>query len=350
MSEFLKHVLKNKVPDSTEVEIHFFEYCNLSCAFCGQDHKSKIGMNTISEKSLQVIEFIKKSGIKSHIINSMGGELFNDLVPDEIFGEYLKFYDIINTWCVKNGHTVRFNWVTNLIFEKSDRVLYLLNKMKEIGNNAYISTSYDFSGRGLTNPKIDNYKKNLEKFGNMITVIGFVLTKPAIRKILNDEDDYFTNHLYKKYTLYFDYYVPELSAKKLMPSEQEMLDCMMYVAKNYPNVYPIKDLIDNEKNKMTCYSMNKVTILPTGKEVTCRYMNYKKGEFLNEVDYSSNSNIIEAHLERNKCLGCKWFDRCQFRCFVQADWAELERTKECLFREFFNRMDADKLLKYGFNN
>ena len=45
--EFLNQILKDKVTDAAEVEIHFFEYCNLACAFCGQDHDSQVGMNTI---------------------------------------------------------------------------------------------------------------------------------------------------------------------------------------------------------------------------------------------------------------------------------------------------------------
>lgn len=350
MSEFLKHILKNKMPDSTEIELHLFEFCNLSCSFCGQDHDSTEGMNTIVQKAQQVIDFMEQSGKNSHIVNSMGGEIFNDLVPDDVFDQYWQFYNIINDWCIVNQHQVRFNWVTNLIFQKSDRVKNLITKMRSIGNNAFISTSYDFAGRGLDINRTLQFDKNLKIFGDWITVIGFVMTKPAIKKILTKTDKFFTDNLYKNYTLYFDYYVPEASSKKMMPSEQEMLDCMMFIAKNYPEIYPIKDLITNERNKMTCYSMNKTTILPSGKEVTCRYLEYEPSQFLTEVDYSSNSNIIESHLEKNKCLTCKWFDRCTFRCFVQADWVELERTKECLFREFFNRMDAEDILQYGSNN
>jgi hypothetical protein len=346
MSEFLKHVLKEKLPESTEIELHLFEFCNLSCSFCGQDHDSTEGMSTITEKSEQVIDFMKKSGMKSHIVNIMGGEIFNDSVPDSVFVQYKQFYQIINQWCVDNNHKVRFNWVTNLIFLKNQRVFDLITEMRQIGDNAFISTSYDFAGRGFDINRSIQYKRNLEMFGDWITVIGFVLTKPAIRKIMTKSDKYF-EHLYQNYNLYFDYYVPELSAEKMMPSEQEMLDCMSYVAEKYPNIYPVKDLIENERNKMTCYSMNKTTILPSGKEVTCRYMDYEDGDFINEVDYTSNHNIIQAHLDRNMCLGCKWFDRCSFRCFVQEDWAKLERTNDCLFREFFNRMDENGVLKYG---
>jgi len=350
MSEFLRHVLKDKMPDSTEIELHLFEFCNLSCAFCGQDHDSTEGMNTIEEKALQVTDFMKKSNMNSHIVNIMGGEIFNDLVPDDTFESYIKFYNIINSWCDDNNHTVRFNWVTNLIFLKIQRIKDFINTLRAIKPNSYISTSYDFAGRGLNLNRTLQFEHNIKSFKDIITVVGFVLSKQAIKRILTKTDKFFKDYLYKNYTLYFDYYVPEANAEKMMPTEHEMLDCMLFIAKNYPEIYPIKDLIVNERNKMTCYSMNKTTILPSGREVTCRYMDYDPITFINKIDYKSNSNIIQSHLDRNQCLSCKWFDRCQFRCFVQADWAKLERTQDCLFREFFNRMESENLLQYGSNN
>lgn len=336
----LKHILKDKVNDSTEIELHLFTFCNLSCSFCGQDHDSTEGLSidSIESKADLVIDFIEQSGKDSHIINIMGGEIFNDDVPDEIFEGYEKFYQKINAF----SKNTRFNWVTNLIFQKSDRVKAFV----EGKSNCFISTSYDFAGRGLDLNKNLQWRHNLKIFEDKITVIGFVLTKPAIKKILNKEDKFFSEYLYSNFNLYFDYYVPERTADKMMPSEREMLDCMLFVAEKYPNIYPVKDMLERAKNKMTCYSMNKVTILPDNKKVTCRYLEYKEGDFLNEVDYSSNSNIIEAHLDRHSCLGCKWFDRCQFRCFVQADWAALERLDDCMFRMFFNEMEGRGGLDY----
>ena len=125
-----------------------------------------------------------------------------------------------------------------------------------------------------------------------------------------------------------------------------MLDAMIYVAHNYPNVYPVADLLQNQSNQMTCYSLNKLTLLPDGKEVKCRYLTYKETDFLTTpIDYSTNEFIIESHLKRHDCFSCEWFERCQFRCFVQADWADLERLEDCLFRMFFNKMKDEGLLQ-----
>lgn len=330
----LRELLKDKLPNSTEIEIHLFEFCNLSCSFCGQDHDSKVGMDEYSfvSKADRVIEFMETNENKSHIINLMGGEIFNDEVPDEIFTYYSKFHQLLSEWANKEeGVTLRFNWVTNLIFNKSKRVEEFIKSHP----NSYISTSYDFSGRGLDINRKLAFDKNLELFSDYITVIGFVLTRPAIRKLLANTDNYFKK-LYAKYTLYFDYYVPELSASKLMPSEQEMLDAYRYIAAHYPNVYPIKDWVENDKNLLTCYSINKLTLLPDNREVKCRYMEYEESDFLTPIDYTSNENIIEAHLERNNCFSCEHYDRCQFRCFVQVDWSALERLAICPMKTFFD--------------
>lgn len=333
MSEsYLNQLLRSKLPQSTEIELHLFEFCNLNCAFCGQDHDSTVGMNATSilDKAERTIAFMEASGQRSHIINTMGGEIFNDEVPDALFEQYSAFHRTIFQWAKAHGHTVRFNWVTNLIFKQLERVVRFIETHPE----SYISTSYDFAGRGLNLNRTLLFKRNLERLGEYITVIGFVLTRPAIKKLLADKDRGF-KELYTKYTLYFDYYVPELRAEHLMPTEAEMLEAYTFIAAHYPNVYPVKDWLERRENRMTCYSLNKLTLLPDGREVKCRYMDYQPEAFETPIDYTSNENIIEAHLERSGCFSCEFFDRCSFRCFVQADWAQLVRLDDCLMRTFF---------------
>lgn len=331
---YLKQLLKEKLTDSSEIELHLFEYCNLACSFCGQDHDSKEGMNTIREKAAQVIDFMDDSPHTSHTVNIMGGEIFNDDIPPKIFDDYMAFYKTIRSYCLNTGQTVRFNWVTNLIFHKNiehvERLLYFTE-------NSFLSTSYDFAGRGLDINRMLTFKANLERFKDRVGVVGFVMTRPSLRKLIADKDKYFKEVLYPNFPLYFDWYVPENSADKMMPSEQEILDGLLFMAEHYPNLEPVASMLNNESNKMTCYSLSKVTILPTGKEVTCRYMEYDKDKFINEVDYLSNANIVQAHLDRHNCLSCEYFSRCQFRCFVQADWRDQERLPECFIKTFFDK-------------
>ena len=331
---FLNNLLKSKVQDSTEIEHHLFEKCNLNCSFCGQDHDSEVGMTTILEKAHQTVDFIMKSPLKKHTINVMGGEIFNDLIDHKTIAQYYEFYDIIRKVCSDIKVEFRINFVTNLIFtENIPMVEWLLEKTPR--ENVMLSTSYDFAGRGLDLNMSMRFKANLARFKDRVGVVGFVLTRPAIRKLMDDKDKFFKENLYPNFPLYFDWYVPERTANKMMPSEQEMLDGLLYVAEHYPNIEPVKSLLENEHNKMTCFSLNKTTILPDGKEVTCRYLTYKDEQFETPIDYSTNAGIIQSHLDRHDCLSCEWYAKCQFRCFVQADWAELERLPTCMFKTFF---------------
>lgn len=332
--QYLRQLLKDKVTKTTEIELHLFEYCNLACTFCGQDHDSKEGMNTIREKANQVIDFMDASELSDHTVNIMGGEIFNDDIPASIFDDYLAFYKAIRSYCLATNQTVRFNWVTNLIFQKN---ISQVERLLHFTENSFLSTSYDFAGRGLDINRMLTFKANLERFKDRIGVVGFVMTRPSIRKLITNKDKFFKEVLYPNFPLYFDWYVPEGSADKMLPTELEMLSAMLFMAEHYPNMEPIRSMLNNEFNQMTCFSLHKVTILPTGKEVTCRYLDYDKDKFIHEVDYLSNSNIIQAHLDRNNCLSCEYYSRCQFRCFVQADWTELERLPECFIKTFFDK-------------
>ncbi len=199
---YLNELLKDKLPDSTEIEIHLFEFCNLSCSFCGQDHDSTVGMDkaSIVEKANQINKFILNSPKDSHIINIMGGEIFNDEIDDSMFELYHLFHSLIYK------PNIRFNWVTNLIFSKYERVRSFIDSH----DNSFVSTSYDFSGRGLNAGRILLFESNIRLFKDKITVIGFVLTKNAIKKLMMQTDTFF-EYLYSNYHIYFDYYVPDLS-------------------------------------------------------------------------------------------------------------------------------------------
>ncbi len=332
------------MPTSSEIELHLFEFCNLKCNFCGQDHDSKEGTDSIGDKAAPVMEFIKNNLLRSHIINIMGGEIFNDEIPDRLFDDYIDLVLKIHTFAESLGHEILVNWVTNLVYKKYQRVINLLETLEQKGVKNNISTSYDFFGRKTLLWKEELFKQNLENFKTRIYTIGFVLTKPTVDLIFKQDDSYF-EYLYQNFPLYFDFYVPEKGARFLMPSDQDLLDVYLFIAKKYPKISPIKDLLIEQQNKMTCYSLNKLTLLPSGKEVKCRYMDYKEDDFKNQINYKSNENIIMSFVEENECLSCKWFERCSFRCFVQADWADRVRLPGCFLKTFFNTIEQE-----GFEN
>ena len=330
---YLKRVLENKIPGSSEIEIHLFGFCNLRCSFCSSNVTSKEGFDTILDKFDQIKSFIDHSDREEHTVNIMSGEPINDEVPEYVVDNIFLLMEKIHEYGKNVNKRINVNLVTNLLITK-----YRERLRQELDQKPYlnISTSYDFAGRGIDLNYQMRFKSNIEYFKDRIGVIGFVLTRPSIKKMLRGGDRFF-DYLYQNFTLYFDWYVPEKSVEKMMPSEEEMLEALNYLADYYPNVEPVKSMLENEENKLTCFSLNKVTILPDGKEVTCRYLEYKDDDFINEVNYDSNENIIESHLERNGCLSCQYYNRCQMRCFVQADWKKLKRMDDCFIYHFFKR-------------
>jgi MoaA/NifB/PqqE/SkfB family radical SAM enzyme len=331
----MNQILSAKAPDQSEIELHLFEFCNLKCYFCGQNHDDKTGMNLIADKIKPIQEFIQNNHKNKHIINIMGGEIFNDKIQDSLFDEYFNLACEVDRFAKSIGHSCHFNWVTNLVYTKHQRVRDFLNKLRAEGITTKLSTSYDFTGRKNKTWISELFQKNIELFREDIYTVGFVLTKPAIEFMLTQKDEYF-EYLYQHYPLYFDFYVPEAGANVLMPSDDEILEAYRFVAKNFPQVSPVKELLENDMNKMTCYSLNKLTLLPDNREVKCRYLNYKDGDFKNPVDYKSNDNIILSFVEENQCLSCEWYNKCGFRCFVQADWAKRKSSSTCMFKTFFN--------------
>jgi radical SAM protein with 4Fe4S-binding SPASM domain len=337
VDDFLKHMLDRKIPESSEIQLILFQQCNLRCSFCGQDHENPQGIDLITQKSREIINFMRDNFRKSHIVNMMGGELFSDDMPDRVFSDYEILIKEISLFAKSTNQKVIFNFATNLVFKKNSRVLDLIKRIKTQDIECYISTSYDFSGRHSKLWFEQIYKDNIVFFKDYIRTINCVLTKPAIAKFTTVVDPYF-DFLYENFSVFFEYYQPEANPEVLMPSDKEILDAFLFLAKKYPKVSPIRELIENTQNRMTCYGLNSMTLLPEGNITRCRYMPHAEGSFKNEVDFKSNSNITNAFLSENECLSCEWFDRCSFRCFVQADWSKRKAEAKCIFKTFFNEV------------
>jgi len=337
VDEFLNKILDRKIPESSEIQLILFQQCNLKCSFCGQDHDSPLGLDSITQKAASIIKFITGNQRKSHIVNMMGGELFHDGFPDKIYDDYERLIKKIYHYAQQSGQVVKFNFATNLIFTNNERVLNFVHKMKTAGVECYMSTSYDFAGRKNKLWNKDLFEKNILIFKDYLKTINVVLTKPAIHSFTKEHDEYF-EFLYGNFEMFFEYYQPEANPEILMPSDKEILDAFLFLAKKYPNVSPIKELIKNTSNRMTCYGLNSMTLLPDGSMARCRYMKHAPDAFKHEVNYKSNSNIATAFIQENECLSCEWFERCSFRCFVQADWSKRKSEAKCIFKTFFENV------------
>lgn len=333
----LERVLRNKIPDASEIQLILFQHCNLACNFCGQDHKSRTGLDTIVQKADEIVSFMKGNLKKKHFVNMMGGEIFNDDLPDKVYEDYFRLCAHVDFEAKQMDHEVRFSFATNLIFANSGRVKNFFDKLDAHDIDFCVSTSYDFFGRQNALWSKEVFHQNLELFQEKIRVINVVLTKPSIQKLIQNNDATFVA-LYEKFEIFFEYFQPERNSDLLMPSDDEILKAFIFLAQNYPKSSPVAGMLNSRQNRMTCYGMNSMTLLPSGEKARCRYLDYKPDAFKNDVNYQSNSNIVSSFLEENECLKCQWFERCTLRCFVQADWKNREKSQICIFKTFFGQL------------
>lgn len=89
MREF---IIEKKRDPEQEYTLHLFEYCNLRCSFCWQDHENRVGLDSIIDKLEPIEKFLQTESRSSVVFNAMGGEIF----APEIFDEKLlqKYKDL----------------------------------------------------------------------------------------------------------------------------------------------------------------------------------------------------------------------------------------------------------------
>ena len=333
--EATKSILESKRSEREEFFVNLFEYCNLSCPFCWQDHDDITGMDRIIPNAYLLIETMKRKNIQIADINVMGGELFCDEIPDHLFDDYRSFARIINNYAERHDIDIKITWVTNLVYTKNERVLSLLEDLgKEM--KVGIVTSYDPTGR-FNKESLDLFLKNLPLYKDMGS-ISICLTRPNIKAMLRDDDEVF-KFLYDNYDIYVDYYSPEKNAKIFAPSDTELLQVFYHLIDNYPNVGPIKQWIERENNEMTCRSSN--ILLPDGGQGKCRklvasetYPEFKTK--ITEEGIQDNSNMEHRFLMENYCLTCEYFQRCGLGCYLHSNYTERVELDDCVFKITFD--------------
>ncbi len=330
MREF---IIDRKRDPEQEYTLHLFEYCNLRCSFCWQDHENRVGINTVSQKLKPIEEFLKTEPRESVVFNAMGGEVFAPEIFDtQLLFEYKALITGIKSLSVKYNKKVKINWVTNLVTDKIALIESLLSFSETAGVESQLVTSYDPRGRFNVNDFLQ-FKKNMEYFGKRITCISMLLNSPNIDYILKDKDNYFKKLYNDGYYIYFDYYMPDESADFQAPTDQQLRDVFKHLIDKYPNVHPISDWIHNEKNYASCRTSK--LILADG--TMCQCGNLVQDEkvikfYSSKIEKMDNSTIENRFLEKYDCASCEYLDRCSFGCFMQHDYKFREELDECVYK------------------
>lgn len=340
----IQDLISKKVPDYAEIEIFFFEHCNLRCVHCFQNHTSTLGMDQklILDKVSLIEQFFQKTPKTDVTLNIMGGELFQDNLMEDYLPVYTSFINSVLDLSKKYNKVPQFNFVTNLLTTKQDIFLEWLDR-----HQLKLSVSYDLSGR-FNVFQLEQFKKNIEVYKNYINTICLVATRQNINLLLENKDDYF-DYLYKNFTCYWDQLTPGPTVPTdLVPSEKQYLDFLIYLVDNYPRCTNLEAFVNKKNhNKMSCPSLNKLLIEADNTTSSCRIQHHKNSSDFISPPSDTNDEIIEKWIEDKNCLTCEYFSRCPFSCFVRNDWSRLVRDFEgCIYKETFRYVDA----KDGLNN
>lgn len=334
-----KIIDKRKRTEAGEIIVTLFEFCNLNCVFCNQDHSSIVGFDTILEKkqtTIDVINLLKTSKNKDNFsINIMGGELFEDKIPDKLFEDYKELILSLKSWGEINETPIDVTLVTNFVWTNKQRVLKLIEE-----TSVSLGTSYDPAGR--FNPDtLAIYEKNVKDFKDHIKLVNVILTKQNIDKFLKNQVPFF-DYIYENFEVYFDHYTPENNVNVVLPKDVDLKAMALHMYERWPNAYPYKNYVLKTKKNMTC--MDTYTIMPDGRYGKCDILLApSKPEKVIPIKFhkiETKTELEQKWFDNYNCLECDQFYRCSLGCFL-SNHINSSRTQEtCWLKEVYDYIDS----------
>lgn len=340
----LYKLIESKVVEFGEIVILLFDHCNLNCSFCPQRHDSFDG--TTRKEILSKIPIITKWINENHKtkqfkLHIMGGELFQDFWIEKGYLDiYQEFINDIKKE-VNDDKLLIFNFVTNLVFEKTVKVLKFLEE-----NELKVSISYDTKGR--FNPsQLNIFKRNVELFKDRIEMCSLVLSKQNIDAITKGDKTF--EYLYENFICDFDSFLPSVDKTDfMMPKESEVLEFNKLLIDKYPKCLNVLAFTEENKElKMSCTRGNSLTILhdntiPKGCSGAA-YLTQGLGIESSKSKDPFNVGITINFLEKYNCFECEYYKKCPFTCFIKEDYVKLVQDVDgCLIKKSFHYAEQKK--------
>ena len=185
MREF---IIDPKRDPEQEYTIHLFEFCNLRCSFCWQNHEDTIGIDNVVDKLPPIEKLISKELRTKVLFNIMGGEVFAPAIYNKNLNEGYKLLSKgIEDICKKYNKEFVINWVTNLVTNKegNDLIRDLLDWSKSNNITARLTTSYDPRGR-FNKTDLQIFKDNVEHWKDELTCFSCLMTKSNLEYYLTN--------------------------------------------------------------------------------------------------------------------------------------------------------------------
>lgn len=322
-------LLEKKKGELKEAHLILFEYCNLRCSFCHQDHTSKVGMSADAMWDKVNALFESTDPRHPYVVNITGGELFLDEFPDDYFDVYygigrriLEHYD---------DATVVLG--TNLVYRNVDRVVKLVESLKVHGK-VKVATSYDPAGR-FDRDTYPLFMQNLSTVREYVDTVNVVITKQNIETILAGKETTPLTWLCDNFSVYFDHYIPSTNYERLQPSEDLIGQLYLYLNEHHPNSHPLIGWKENQENVTTCRSTK--IINKDGIVSTCWSEAGKDAILDEQLGLLAKNAAEERFLEHYGCFACEYYKRCGLRCFLHHSFIE-GTTTECSIKQMFKQI------------
>jgi len=325
----LVDLLADKKGELKEAHLILFEYCNLRCSFCHQDHDSKVGMEGDGMWAKVDALLANSSPQDRYVVNLTGGELFLDEIPLHLFQNY--YYIARRLFDYYEDVTVVFG--TNLVYQNVDRVIGLMTLLQPHGK-VKIATSYDPAGR--FNPEDrERFFYNLFLVKDFVDTVNVVITKQNIETIMSGVETEHLNYLCKNFSVYFDHYIPSTNYERLQPSEDLIGKLYLYLNEHHPNSHPLIAWKENQENITTCRSTK--IINKDGVVTTCWSEAGKDAVLDEKLGLQAKNAAEERFLDHYGCLSCEYYQRCGLRCFLHHSFVE-GTTTECSIKQMFDQI------------
>jgi hypothetical protein len=269
--------------------------------------------------------------------------LLHEGISDDYIKAYNQLIENLRFWCKYHNYQYEFCFSSNLVFNKTDRVLEFLKFNKE---DTYIATSYDPVARFHTKEVEDIWWKNVELFNPK--VISITLTKPAIEKYITTD---VLNRL-SKYEIYPEYYIYNKDWKIYAPTGEELFEFFKYCYQNNINIPELTSIVNNYKTKTGnryCYCFNSCSFI-NGRLVFSCLLRSGTMSMLSEYGMTldqcyDNDHCTEKQfsitVSRLKCLNCKFYNICRLPCIASKMHKEEEKNT-CHLKLFYTWLEDCK--------
>lgn len=332
-----------------------FDKCNLNCSFCFESNKTKTinsqYINNLPHMFTKCVE--ERHDVDCLEITMMGGEVFMDTLNDDIFETYKNVctttYQLISD--IRPNIDVNFNWLSNGVFKKKQRVEQLLVETKST-----ISFSYDSVGRYPSNVQLNMMKENVKKFSEagLLEAILITPTVKSINKFVQQQDDI---PFLAQYTNKLDlsYYIPGQNWQSMYPSNNQLFQFFKSILDR--RLFQFKDICELLKPFVfdpgqyvvypTCNCDDLVTITEAGSTNICVKIN---SCLPLERFYGKRANKVTEQtvkfyrkpigLAKRGCAQCRHYEYCVKPCWTAVIFDGYV-VDQCPFDQTYNYINSN---------